>query len=92
MATRFPREKQSEFPVHCIGTRKLSNIITVVVLQILAIQVARTMASLERKAAVFGDNSYGEVNNTGQSGKLRTRYYRTSIASAAYSSSCASTG
>ena len=28
MAARFPRGKQPEFPVHCTGTRKLSNIIS----------------------------------------------------------------
>ena len=30
MAARFPRENQSEFPVHCIGTRKLSSLIIVI--------------------------------------------------------------
>ena len=27
MAARFPQGKQPEFPVHCIGTRKISNLI-----------------------------------------------------------------
>ena len=27
MPARFPRGKQPEFPVHCSGTRKLSNLI-----------------------------------------------------------------
>ena len=26
MAARFPQGKQPEFPMHCIGTRKLSNL------------------------------------------------------------------
>ena len=36
MAACFPRGKQPEFPVRCIGTRKLSNLIYLSILQILS--------------------------------------------------------
>ena len=51
MSARFPQGKQPEFPMHCIGTRKLSDLIFLFVIDwivIIPLVPRRTVIQVER--------------------------------------------